>query len=223
MIFDSFRFAMADVGTVSGNVTVTGLRPTEFMELADEAALEKLSFVRGTVTAEDDSIVGRGLAMQAEQLGVDPEAFREQFAMGLPFMLAFLGDPKLQAELAPVLQQFIKTASGSLTMVSNPASPIPLIELAIVGADAPFELLKALNVTFSGIPGVTELPPEIAAPAEEMDDGDSGTQFDPAPEPEVEEVVPAEPPPEGDTQFDPLPDDDTEAPAPPKDDASKGG
>ena len=223
MIFDSFRFAMADVGTVSGNVTVTGLRPTEFMELADEAALEKLSFVRGTVTAEDDSIVGRGLAMQAEQLGVDPEAFREQFAMGLPFMLAFLGDPKLQAELAPVLQQFIKTAGGSLTMVSNPASPIPLIELAIVGADAPFELLKALNVTFSGIPGVTELPPEITAPAEEMDDGDSGTQFDPAPEPEVEEVVPAEPPPEGDTQFDPLPDDDTEAPVPPKDDASKGG
>jgi hypothetical protein len=219
IIFDTFRFAMADVGTISGNVTVTGLRPTEFMELADEAVIEKLSFVRGTATAEDDSIVGRGLRMQAEQLGVDPEAFREQFAMGLPFMLAFLGDPQLQTELAPVLQQFIKTAGGSLTMVSNPASPLPLLELAMVGMDAPFELLKALNVTFSGIPGVTAPPPEIAAPAEapeageEEEDG-SGAPLDLAPE--VEDVAPAEDDDgDGGTELD-------EAPRPPGEEPKKG-
>jgi hypothetical protein len=104
-------------------------------------------------------------------------------------------------------------------MVSNPASPIPLFELAMVGMDAPFELLKALNVTFSGIPGVTELPPEIAAPvegseADEEEGGGGDTQFDPALEPEVEEVVPGESESgasTGDgTQFDPAPAEDND-------------
>ena len=205
--FDRYEFAMKDVGSISGDLTLTGLLPTEYPELVDEEVLEKLSFVRGTVTARDDSIVGRGLSLQAQQLGVDPEAFREQFAMGLPFMLTFLGDPQLQFELAPVLQQFIKTAGGSITMVASPPSPQNLMMLTMLGMDSPFELVKALRVAFSGIPGVA--PPPASAPAPEAAPADEpssggGTQFDPAPEPEVEEIVPeeAEEVPDSGTQFD---------------------
>jgi hypothetical protein len=180
---ESFSIAMDDVGTLSGDLTLTGLPPGDYMALADGSGLEKLSFSRGTATAKDDSIVGRGLAMQAEELGIDPEAFREQFAMGLPFMLAFLGDPELQADLAPVLQQFIKTAGGSITMVANPASAIPLMELIAAGTDAPFELLRTLNVTFSGLPGPTALPeaPAVEPEPSTGEDSTSGdaNQFDP--------------------------------------------
>lgn len=208
---DSFSFAMDDVGTISGDVTLSGLLPTEYMTLADSSALERLSFVRGSVTAKDDSIVGRGLAMQAADLGIDPEAFREQFAMGLPFMLAFLGDPQLQADLAPVLQQFIKTAGGSITMVSNPAATVPLMELVMRGSEAPFELLKALNVTFSGLPGPTQ-PAAGSSPAPTEVPTDGGTQFG---SPSEEEDAPASG--DGATQF------GTGEPESEPDDSSNGG
>lgn len=190
MIFDSFAFAMKNVGSITGDVVLSGIRPTEYEALADESALDRLSFVRGSITAKDDSIVGRGLALQAAELGVDPEAFREQFAMGLPFMLAFLGDARLQMELAPVLQQFIKTAGGSITMVANPASPQNLMALVAMGTDAPFELARALSLTFSGIPGDSEPPPSVEEPAEPTH---SEPLPEPAPEPTPEPAPQEEP------------------------------
>lgn len=176
---DSFKFAMENLASVSGDFEIVAVPPTDYMALADEAVLEEFEFVKGSITAKDDSIVGRGLAMQAAQLGVDPEAFREQFAMGLPFMLAFLGDPQLQMELAPVLQQFIKVGGGSLTMVASPPAPQNIMMLAMIGMDSPFELVKALRLTFSGIPGDPD--PVQPIPAEDGSSFDDAPSFEEAP------------------------------------------
>lgn len=174
---DSFKLGMDNLGSVSGDLEIVAVPPTDYMALADEAVLEELEFVKGSITLKDDSIVGRGLAMQAAQLGVDAEAFREQFAMGLPFMLAFLGDPQLQMELAPVLQQFIKVGGGSLTMVANPAAPQNVMLLVASSMASPFELVQKLKLTFSGIPGDPD--PVQPIPAE------AGSSFDEAsPEPQ---------------------------------------
>ncbi|MCR4283030.1 MAG: hypothetical protein NUV72_08405, partial [Bauldia sp.] len=148
-----FRLAMRDVGSLSGDITLTGIRPSEIDNLQQDAALEKLSLVRGSLTVTDDSIVGRGLAVQARQLKADPDKFRQQFVMGLPFMLTFLGDMDLQKQLAPVLQTFIRTTGGSITALAGPVQPVPLTLIAAAGGSAPFALLKMLSVSFSGVAG----------------------------------------------------------------------
>lgn len=205
---DSFAFTMKDVGTISGDIVLSGIAPADYKLLQDQAALAALSFVRGSITAKDDSIVGRGLAMQAAEFGVDPEAFREQFAMGLPLMLAFLGDARLQSELAPVLAQFIKTPGGSLTMVANPVAPQNLMDLMMAGSSAPFELARMLNLTFSGIPGPTGPAPDgdtLEAPEHSapLPEATPEEEQAPAPEPAPEAPAPEAPaktnPDKGDT------------------------
>jgi hypothetical protein len=153
IVFDGFSFAMKDVAALSGDLVFAGIAPTEFWKLGDPAELEKLELVRGSLTATDATLVASALTQRAEQLDVDPAEFRDQFVIGLPFMLTFLGDPKLQAQLAPVLQAFIRTAGGSITMSSNPSTPLPLAQLFGIATQAPFELLKALQAEFSGTPG----------------------------------------------------------------------
>ena len=161
----NYRLAIKDVGAVSGDAILTGLRPSEAADLAQDAALERLSLVRGSLTVTDDSIVGRGLAAQAARLKADPAKFREQFATGLPFMLTFLGDMNLQKQLAPVLQAFVRTTGGSITAMAGPASPVPLSLIAAAGETAPFTLLKMLSVSFSGVAGEPPPPSPIAVPA----------------------------------------------------------
>ena len=119
-----------------------------------------LSFVKGSLTFKDDSIVTRGLDMQAKQLKTDPAKFREQFAMGIPLMLSFLGDPELQAQLAPAIQTLVRTTAGSITATALPGAPVSLAELAAAGDSNPFALLKTLAVKFTSEAGTT--PP--AAP-----------------------------------------------------------
>lgn len=187
---EQFRVAMKDVGAIYGDIRLAGIKPSDIPTIRDETALDKLSFVRGAVSFKDDSIVGRGLTMQAENLGVDPEQFREQFATGLPFMLAFLGDPKLQGDVMPILQQFIRTAGGTISVLASPAAPVPFAQFEEAMESAPLALLKTLNISFSGLPGVTN-PPQPAATEEAAPANDDeaapeaapsdGTQFEEAP------------------------------------------
>lgn len=152
-----FRLAMKDVGAIYGDMRLAGILPSEALKIAEDPSIaEKLQFVRGSINLKDDSILGRGLTMQAEELGVDPEEFRNQLVSGLPFMLAFLGDTNLQAQAGPVIQQFLNTTGGTISVLASPASPIPFsaFEEAMEGG-APLGLLRTLNLSFTGLAGVT--------------------------------------------------------------------
>jgi hypothetical protein len=154
----SYRFAMKDLAAVSGTATLTGLTPEDAGHLhSSDEVLAKLSLTGGSLTFRDDSIIGRSLDEQAKRLNTDPVKFRQQFALGLPFMLTFLGDLDLQKQLAPVLQSLIRSA-GSLTAVATPAAPIALTTILASIRTSPFALLGQLGLKFSG---TTE-----AAPAE---------------------------------------------------------
>jgi hypothetical protein len=166
-----FRLALKDVGALYGDIRLAGIKPSDIANLRDEEnPAEKLEFIRGTLNFKDDSIVGRGLAMQAATLSVDPAEFREQFASGLPFMLSFLGEPSLQGEVMPVLQQFIRTTGGTISVIASPASPVPFATFdQALGEGSPLSLLRTLNISFSGLPGVTTKP-EVKQPQEENAD-----------------------------------------------------
>jgi hypothetical protein len=151
----SYHFAMKDLAAVSGNATLTGLTPADAGHLhSSDEALAKLSLTGGSLTFKDDSIIGRSLDEQAKRLNTDPVKFRQQFAVGLPFMLTFLGNPDLQKQLAPVLQSLIRSA-GSLTAVATPAAPIALTTLMASIETSPFALLGQLGLKFSGTTGAS--------------------------------------------------------------------
>ena len=156
-----FHFAMQDFGTLSGAAEFSGLRPSDMDHFNPDTDLEKLSFVRGSATFKDDSIVGRGLAMQAGKLKTDPAKFREQFALGLPLMLAFLGDEELQKQLAPVLQALVRTTRGSITATAEPTLPVALSAISATAETSPFALLKMLQVTISGVAGEATKPGDV--------------------------------------------------------------
>lgn len=153
-----FRLAAKDMGGVSGSAGLTGIKPADAAHLAAiEGAAGALSLKGGTFTFTDDSIVGHALDAQAARISTDPAKFRQQFATGLPFMLMFLNDRALQAELAPVLQAFVRSG-GSITAVASPPAPVPLPAIIAAAQTAPFTLFSLLSAKVSGTPGPAATP-----------------------------------------------------------------
>ena len=155
-----FRLAMKDVGGLSGDADLAGLTPAEAEHMSDPAtALDKLTLKRAAIALPThESVVGRWIGAQAEAASrADPVKFREQFANGLPFMLTFLGDRALQAQLAPVLQTFVKTG-GSITATVAPSAPLALSALALAAQTSPFSLFGLLAATITGTAGTAPAP-----------------------------------------------------------------
>lgn len=154
-----FHVAVKDAAALSGTANLLGIRPAEAQHIAAlEGAVGKLSLKDGTFTFADDSIIGRALTAQATKLNADPAKFRQQFATGLPFMLAFLNDRDLRAKLAPILQNVVRN-SGSLTAVASPAAPVPLSAIVTAAETAPFTLFGLLGINVSGAPAPAPAPP----------------------------------------------------------------
>jgi hypothetical protein len=150
---ESFRLAIKDVGTLSGDAAFTGPTRAEIERIESlEQIVGAVSLTSGTVTFEDDSIVGRALAGQAARLKVDPDRFREQFARGLPLMLSFIGNRDFQTTLAPALQTFIQT-SGSITFLAAPAVPIAVSAIMSAVRASPFSLPNLLALTVASEAG----------------------------------------------------------------------
>jgi hypothetical protein len=72
-------------------------------------------------------------------------------------MLTFLGDHNLQAQLAPVLQAFVKTG-GSITATVAPSAPLAVSALSLAARTSPFSLFGLLSATITGAPGVAPPP-----------------------------------------------------------------
>ncbi|MHA1548722.1 MAG: hypothetical protein ACTSYE_07300, partial [Alphaproteobacteria bacterium] len=147
---DDVRFTMRDLGTVQGEARFEGLLGDTFDNLAVlEDRLGTIEFAGGKFTFHDDSIVTRGLAMQAARMQVETEVFREQIASALPFMISFLGTPAFQREIVPVLQAFIREP-GDLTIAAEPSEPVALSSLRTALSGAPQTLPDLLSVSVTG-------------------------------------------------------------------------
>jgi hypothetical protein len=144
---------MKGVGTVSGEADLTAPPPADAAHMAAVvSAPDTVSLKRGAVSFKDDSLVDKAITAQATSLKLDPAKFREQFAKGLPFMLMLLGNKDLQAQLASVLQTFIRTP-GTITATLSPAQPVTISSLIEAAKTAPFSLFDTLKVSVSGVAG----------------------------------------------------------------------
>ncbi|MCC6984530.1 MAG: hypothetical protein IT535_14780 [Bauldia sp.] len=139
-----FSIGIDDVGSVSARLELRGLTREAIENLSEETFLG-LEFVSATLTVDDDSITSRAINMQAEQLGITPDQFREQIKGAVPFFLMVLQDAAFQGQIAPTLQAFIDNP-GSLTMTLRPKRALPLMELLAAASDAPQRLPSLLSV-----------------------------------------------------------------------------
>jgi hypothetical protein len=156
---------MKGVGLVSGEADLTAPAPTDMAHMAAVAsAPETVSLKSGTVSFKDDSLVEKAIGAQAAILNIDPAKFREQFAKGLPFMLMLLGNKDLQAQLATVLQTFIRTP-GTITAKATPAQPVTIAALIEAAKTAPFSLFDTLKLSITGVAGPAPVAPPVEAPA----------------------------------------------------------
>ena len=174
-VVERLGLAIADIGALSGGAVFNGPTRAQLQTVDSfDPLVEALSLKGGKLTFTDDSIVGRVLASQAERVGVDPDTFRKQFALGLPFMLSFLGDRELQAQIAPELQTFIQRP-GSIAVVAAPPAPIALSAIASAVSASPFGLPRLLALTVSSQAGpepdhgasAAGEPAELSAPADD--------------------------------------------------------
>jgi hypothetical protein len=157
-----FSLGMKGVGTVSGEADLAAPPPADAAHMAGVVqAPETVSLKRGSVSFKDDSLVDKAITAQARTLNIDPAKFREQFAKGLPFMLMLLGNKDLQAQLASVLQTFIRTP-GTISATLAPPAPVTLATLIQAAKTAPFSLFDTLKVSVSGVAGPAPAP--IPAP-----------------------------------------------------------
>lgn len=161
----AMSLGMKDVGVISGEADLTAPPPTDMAHMSAVAsAPETVSLKSGTVSFKDDSLVEKAIGAQAATLNIDPAKFREQFAKGLPFMLMLLGNKDLQAQLATVLQTFIRTP-GTITAKAAPTQPVTIAALIEAAKTAPFSLFDTLKLSVSGVAGPAPSAPPVHAPA----------------------------------------------------------
>lgn len=164
-----YRVGIRDAGVISGDARLSGIAPADYEELEDPSVLASLLFHGGSLSVLDQSIVARGVALQAGMTGTNPDEFRQTFVMGLPYMLTFLGSPNLIQQVVPILQSFISTNGGSVTATFSPAQPVPFTELATAAEADPVALIELLGTKFSGEAGEAPAPgadaPASDAPA----------------------------------------------------------
>jgi hypothetical protein len=166
------RFSLKDMGGMAMNFAVGGFPlPALQDDKALQAALPGMTFLNGELTFQDESIIGNGLDMLAEQMHARPDAFRQQFADAIPFFLsmATANDPQLLAliqrsgllpKLIPVVRDFVAVPGSSITFSAKPLTPVGVMAIAQAAESAPSTLADLLGLTITGKRGEVAPPPE---------------------------------------------------------------
>lgn len=138
--------SLADIGTVKADVTLSGLT-RQMIEHPEtiETSLGGLMFDGARITVVDNSITNRVLGMQAAQMNVEPEKFRQQMVAAVPFFITALQNAGFQAKIAPALQAFL-SAPGELTIEAKPLQPVPFSIVLSTAEDAPQNLPDLLSI-----------------------------------------------------------------------------
>jgi len=175
-IVKDLRLGLKGMGSLAMKFALSGFPLAAFQdEKAFEAALPGLKLVDGEFTFKDETIVGTGLTLLAEQFGfnVPLEQFRKQFAGAVPLLLSFgaASDPKLAAliqksallaQLTPAVSKMVAAPGGSITFTMKPPAPVPLETIPNVAETTPENLAALLGLSISGEEGAA--PPPAPAP-----------------------------------------------------------
>ncbi len=177
-IVKDLRLGVKGMGTLAMKFALSGFPLAAFQDQKVlEAALPNIKLVDGELTFKDETIVGTGLTLLAEQFGfnVPLEQFRKQFAGAIPLLLSFAtaSDPKLAAliqksgllrQLTPAVSKMVAAPGGSITFDLKPPTPVTLETIPNVAETTPENLAALLGLSISGEEGEAPAPPPAPSP-----------------------------------------------------------
>ncbi len=149
MTIRDFTLSLQD----GGDFSVTGIMGNlpEPSQLNDPNASSKAGATEVhtmTIRYDDKSLAGRVMDMLAEQQGITRQAYADQIAGALPFLLAALNNPEFQNEVAGALGAFLKDPR-SLTVKLEPTAPVSGQDIMGIMQSAPQTLPDKLNASIT--------------------------------------------------------------------------
>jgi hypothetical protein len=142
-----FTVSMQDGGEFSMAAILGKLPAANTMNDADASSKASQVEVHTiTLRYDDNSLAGRILDYLAKQQGIERQAYADQIAAALPFMLAALNNPEFQNEVAGAVGAFLKDPQ-SLTIKIEPAAPVSASEIIGLAGSAPGTLPDRLNAS----------------------------------------------------------------------------
>ena len=147
MTIRDFKLSLQD----GGDFSVTGIMGNlpEPSQLNDPNASSKAGATEVhtmTIRYDDKSLAGRVMDMLAAQQGITREAYAEQIAGAMPFLLAALNNPEFQNEVAGALGAFLKDPQ-SLTLKLEPTAPVSGQDIMGIMQSSPQTLPDKLNAS----------------------------------------------------------------------------
>jgi hypothetical protein len=142
-----FTLSMQDGGEFSISAILGKLPAPSAMNDADASAkASEVEVHTITLRYDDNSLAGRILDYLAQQQGITRQAYADQIAAALPFMMAALNNPEFQNEVSTALGAFLKDPQ-SLTVKIEPPAPISATEIMSIAGSAPGTLPDRLNAS----------------------------------------------------------------------------
>jgi len=172
-----FRLALANMGTVTGEATLSGLSRDALLNVDSlRDALANLKLQKSRISVEDLSLLNRWIAQQAYEQKLSPADFRKQLVASIPQMVSLIGNDAFQKKLTAALTTYI-TRPGTLTLTATPPDPIAVGDSYFL-AFLPVMIPDVLGLDVAAVAGPEPTPyaytpraapkptaPAIAAPA----------------------------------------------------------
>ena len=151
VVIDDFSIALADVGALSLDASLSGLDRESLMNIEQiPDKLAELSFVEGSLTIEDYTALDRWIDLQAAVTGAQPDDLRTKVASTLPALVAGIGDDSFEQTLLRVLEASVM-APGIVKATAAPPAPVPMAVLIVLAQTAPKNLPGLLGLTIERI------------------------------------------------------------------------
>jgi hypothetical protein len=147
LLFDDINVAVADAGSVTASFEIGGVT-REMFENLDALAPEQmllLTFNWAEIRVVDEAVADRLFEWTAQGTNQPADQYRNEFIIGLPFLLGLTIDRAIAAEVSPPIQQFLREPS-ILLVTARPEEPVPLVLMMAMAGESPWSLLPLLSV-----------------------------------------------------------------------------
>jgi hypothetical protein len=147
LLFDDLHVAVADAGSITASFEIGGVTRDMFENL-DSLSPEQmllLTFNWAEIRVVDEAVADRLFEWTAQGTNQPADQYRNEFILGLPFLLGLTIDRAIAAEVSPPIQQFLREPS-ILLVTARPDEPVPLIAMMAMAEQSPWSLLPLLSV-----------------------------------------------------------------------------
>ena len=147
LLFEDMHIAIVDAGSINASLEIGGVTRL-MLENLDQLKPEQmlgLTFNWAELRVVDEAVADRLFEWTAQGTDQPADQYRNEFIIGLPFLLGLTIDRAIAAEISPPIQQFLREPSV-LTLTARPETPVPLAVLMAAVDASPFALLDTLAV-----------------------------------------------------------------------------